>query len=116
MENTNSNQQNQVNEDASKLLQGLVEISQESLDKSATIKANELIDGVKAIVNQYTQKDTLGEQEIKLIKNLTIYSLKPIIDGLPKESLNSNEKEAMFLKNIIYFWNKVISTINEWNP
>ena len=106
--------------DQQDLLKDITKISKETLDKSADLKVTQITKEAIEIVQEYTKStsDTLGELEIMLVRQISLFSLKEINSSLPKSftDIPGDETQKLFMENIIYFWNQVIEKIKVWKP
>jgi hypothetical protein len=112
MEPNNNNNQD--------FLKDFNQIPKESIDKSVDLKVTEITNEAIEIVKEYTKSESLGELEIMLIRQVSLFSVKEISNGLPKSSslneIETNDTQKIFMENIIYFWNQVIEKLKTWKP
>ena len=106
--------------DQQDLLKDITKISKETLDKSADLKVAQITKEAIEIVQEYTKStsDTLGELEIMLVRQISLFSVKEINGNLPKSlsDIPGDETQKAFMENIIYFWNQVIEKLKVWKP
>jgi hypothetical protein len=106
--------------EASSLMKELSSTPRETIDQAVILKVKEITDHSIKIVKEYIQEKELNELEINLIRSISLFSVKEISTGLPKsETLNElpvNDSQKVFMENVIYFWDQVISKLKVWTP